>query len=82
MKKCKDCVIGTYSHSASEDAPLTEELVIDGLGNMFPPRVFNYCPNCGTKINKKKHFKYFKKLKAWVWKDYRVPKFHLRSDWS
>lgn len=77
MKKCINCQIGTYSHSGSEDAPLMEDLEVDGLGHCLRPIVFNFCPLCGHRINKLKFFKCMKvdEMEIWVWKDYIRPKF-------
>ena len=67
-KKCKSCQVGMYSHGASEDVPLYEDLEHDGLGSIFSPTVYNFCPACGHPVNKDKFFKLDKKRKRWNWK--------------
>ena len=66
--KCLSCQVGTYSHDSSSDAPLMETLERDGMGDIFQPHIFDFCPWCGHPVEKKRLFKWSTARKAFVWK--------------
>lgn len=66
--------MGTYSHSSSEDAPLYEDLQVDGMGHTFQPQLFDFCPWCGTAVDKDRLFKWSTARKQYVWRGTPSPK--------
>lgn len=80
MTKCKVCEIGTYAHSASEDAPLFENWEVDGMGNIFPPRLYNFCPRCGFPVDPKHKEKARRDRIQWKWDARRMDRCqHLQA---
>lgn len=64
------CLVGKYAHSSSEYADLSEDLEVDGCGDMFNFIQYNFCPICGKNLisfwilaHKPFRFKFDKKKK-------------------
>ena len=68
--KCENCQIGTYCHSASEDAPLFEDWEMDGMGCSIHPTIYKFCPWCGIEIDIKHREKARRNkiMNRWFWR--------------